>query len=266
MNRKPHNTLPFPVIQPDWYGVPLSVKAFSTLRSGGVSSGVYGNTLGVCGMNLGLHVQDHPATVLENRAKINAHLPSDVILPSQVHGNIVVDAAVLECGAEADAVISSVAGKVCAVLTADCLPVLFCDENGIVVAAAHAGWRGLASGVLQNTVAQMRLRGAQRIFAWMGAAIGPDAFEVGQDVVDVFASAGGNFVHCFRKSTPSGGQEKYFADIYQLAREILSLEGVHDIFGGNYCTFTDEENFYSYRRDGATGRMMSLIWLDPTNA
>lgn len=263
MSRTPHNALPFPVIQPDWCGVPSSVRAFSTLRSGGVSSGVYGNAIGVHGMNLGLHVQDHPAAVLENRAKINAYLPSDVILPSQVHGNIVMDAEIIECGTEADAVISSVAGRVCAVLTADCLPVLFSDESGTVVAAAHAGWRGLASGVLQNTVAEMRLRGTQRIFAWMGAAICPDAFEVGQDVVDVFTSAGGNFVHCFRKTIPSGGQEKYFADIYQLAREILLREGVNDIFGGNYCTFTDEENFYSYRRDGVTGRMMTLIWLDP---
>lgn len=216
-------------------------------------------------MNLGLHVKDHPAAVLENRAKINAYLPSDVILPSQVHGNIVVDVGVLASGTEADAVVSSRVGKVCAVLTADCLPVLFCDDRGKVVAAAHAGWRGLASGVLQNVVAEMRQRGARRIFAWMGAAIGPDAFEVGQDVVDVFASAGGNFVHCFRKITTFGGQEKYLANIYQLAREILLREGVNDIFGGNYCTFSDQENFYSYRRDGVTGRMINLIWLDPAS-
>lgn len=256
------DALPFPTIQPNWCGIPPSVKAFSTLRSGGVSSGVYGNAFGVDGMNLGLHVLDHPAAVLENRKKINAYLPSDVILPSQVHGNIVVDVDVLEPGTEADAVVSSVAGKVCAVLTADCLPVLFCDDSGTVVAAAHAGWRGLASGILQNTIAEMRLRGAGRIFAWMGAAIGPDAFEVGQDVVDVFASGGKNFVHCFSKKTSSGDTEKYFADIYQLAREILLLESVNDIFGGNYCTFKDKEKFYSYRRDGVTGRMISLIWLD----
>ncbi|MBC3928248.1 peptidoglycan editing factor PgeF [Undibacterium sp. CY21W] len=258
----PQDTLPFPVIQPDWCGIHSSVKAFSTLRSGGVSSGVYGNVCGVHGMNLGLHVQDHPAAVLENRAKINACLPSDVILPSQVHGNIVVDVDVLESGMEADAVVSSVGGKVCAILTADCLPVLFCDESGKVVAAAHAGWRGLASGILQSTVAEMRARGAERIFAWMGAAIGPDAFEVGQDVVDIFASTGKNFVHCFSKKTSSAETEKYFADIYQLAREILLCEGVNDIFGGSFCTFTDKENFYSYRRDGVTGRMISLIWFD----
>jgi len=262
MSRRPLDTVPFPVIQPDWYGIHSSVNAFSTLRRGGVSSGVYGDACGVHGMNLGLHVQDHPAAVLENRAKINACLPSDVILPSQVHGNIVVDVEVLEPEMQADAVVSSVSGKVCAILTADCLPVLFCDESGKVVAAAHAGWRGLASGILQNTVAEMRARGAGRIFAWMGAAIGPDAFEVGQDVVDIFASAGKNFVHCFSKKTSSLDTEKYFADIYQLAREILLHEGVNDIFGGSFCTFSDKEKFYSYRRDGVTGRMISLIWFD----
>ncbi|MFZ6686627.1 peptidoglycan editing factor PgeF [Undibacterium sp. SXout11W] len=254
----------FDFLRPDWREVPSHIRAMSTLRLGGCSVGVYGDERGSGGLNLGEHVSDDIAAVVANREKLNASLPSDVIFLSQVHGNIVVHAENLLPGICADAVVTSTPGLVCAVLTADCLPVLFSDAAGRVVAAAHAGWRGLASGVLQNTVLEMRLKGAGEIFAWMGPAIGPEKFEVGQEVYDVFTSMDKNAIHSFVKITSDdivGGGQKYLADIYQLARNILSSVGVCDISGGEYCTVSDKQKFYSYRRDGVTGRMASLIWI-----
>ncbi len=153
----------FDILLPDWRGIPSHVQAMSTLRVGGCSSGAYGDEHGVSGLNLGDHVSDDHTAVVANRAKLNASLPQDVIFLSQVHGNIVVRAETLVPGVSADAIVSSTPGLVCAVLTADCLPVLFSDAAGSVVAAAHAGWRGLASGILQNTVQEMRLCGAREI-------------------------------------------------------------------------------------------------------
>ncbi|MFZ6862654.1 peptidoglycan editing factor PgeF [Undibacterium sp. Ji67W] len=258
----------FEILRPDWRGVSSQVQAMSTLRVGGCSSGAYGNEHGVSGLNLGDHVSDDHAAVAANRAKLNASLPQDVIFLSQVHGNIVVRAETLVPGVSADAIVSSTPGLVCAVLTADCLPVLFCDAAGRVVAAAHAGWRGLASGILQNTVQEMRLCGAGEIFAWMGPAIGPEKFEVGQDVYDVFTSQDRNAIHSFVKMASDdtvGAGQKYLGDIYQLARDALNSVGVNNISGGKYCTVSDQQKFYSYRRDGVTGRMASLIWISQDN-
>ena len=259
-------SFPFEVLQPDWRHAPRRVQALSTLRIGGTSVGRFGDASGANGLNLGDHVSDEFAAVAANRAKLNAALPSDVIFLSQVHGNIVVHAETLVSGMCADAVVSTTPGLVCAVLTADCLPVLFCDEEGRVVAAAHAGWRGLASGVLQNTVREMRLRGAGEISAWVGPAIGPEKFEVGQDVYDVFTAQDENAIHSFAKMASNGildAQQKYLANIYQLARNVLSSVDVKDVSGGEYCTVSDKRKFYSYRRDGVTGRMASLIWIAP---
>jgi hypothetical protein len=160
---------------------------------------------------------------------------------------------------EADAAFTHEPGQVCAVLTADCLPVLFCDRAGSVVAAAHAGWRGLAGGVLETTVAAMQVAPGD-ILAWMGAAIGPQAFEVGEDVRQAFVVPHPEAAAAFL-SHPAAATGKWLADIYQLARIRLNRMGVHAIYGGGRCTFNESDAFYSYRREGVTGRMASLIWL-----
>jgi hypothetical protein len=164
-----------------------------------------------------------------------------------------------EANPEADAAFTRQAGQVCAVLTADCLPVLFCDRAGSVVAAAHAGWRGLAGGVLEATVAAMRVPPGE-ILAWMGAAIGPQAFEVGSEVREIFVGQHAEADKAFLRH-PASARGKWLADIYQLARIRLERAGVQALYGGGRCTFTEADCFYSYRRDGVTGRMASLIWL-----
>lgn len=252
---------PFPAIAPDWQGVPDTVRAFCTTRVGGLSQTPYDGRGGRGGLNLGDHVGDDVKAVAGNRTILNSCLPSDVIFLSQVHGTMVCDADVLHANTEADAVYARQPGKVCAVLTADCLPVLFADSKGTVVAAAHAGWRGLAGGVLQNTVREMHKAGAERIIAWLGPAIGADRFEVGQDVVDAFGGCIKNSADCFRPKVVQGQGLKYDADIYGLARRILATAGVADVYGGQYCTVKEADRFYSYRRDGVTGRMASLIWI-----
>jgi YfiH family protein len=246
-------------IVPDWVGAPANVGALSTLRQGGVSRAPYDDGAGGGGMNLGTHVGDTPEHVLQNRALLRAMLPAEPAWLSQVHGTTLLDAATARDVPEADACIATQPGVVCAIQTADCLPVLFCDTQGRVVGAAHAGWRGLAAGVLENTLAGMRNAGAGEILAWMGPAIGPECFEVGQDVLTAFAERDGDAPAAFR---PIAGQPgKYLADIYGLARTILRKAGVARIHGGGLCTVTDRSRFYSYRRDKTTGRMASLIWL-----
>lgn len=240
-------------IIPDW-NAPGSVGALSTTRHGGTSGGPYAAPDGG-GLNLGIHVGDDPQAVARNRALLRAHLPAEPSWLNQVHGVRVVDAADTAGQVpDADASISASPGTVCVIQTADCLPVLFCDSDGKVVGAAHAGWRGLAGGVLQATAARMREAGAGDIMAWLGPAIGPRAFEVGQDVADAFSNAG-----AFRAIPERPG--KFLADIYMLARAALAEAGVEKISGGGYCTVEDARRFYSYRRDRVTGRMASLIWL-----
>lgn len=245
---------------PGWVNVPVNVGALSTVRTGGVSRAPYDDGSGAGGLNLGMHVGDESEHVRQNRALLRQLLPAEPAWLSQVHDVTVVDAA--DVGAippQADASIATQPGVVCAIQTADCLPVLFCDTQGRVVGAAHAGWRGLAHGVLENTIARMRNAGASEVLAWLGPAIGPDNFEVGQDVFDAFVTRDAGLASAFR---PDGQRQgKYWADIYRLARTILAQSGVQRVYGGGRCTVSEPRRFYSYRRDKITGRMASLIWL-----
>jgi len=244
---------------PDWSNAPAKVGALSTLRSGGVSRAPYDDGRGGGGLNLGLHVGDDVVAVRQNRALLQAHLPGAPVWLEQVHGTNVVDAAVVTGLPRADASVTDRPGVVCAVMTADCLPVLFCDVAGRVVGAAHAGWRGLAGGVLEATIARMREAGAKEIMAWLGPAIGPLKFEVGSDVRDAFvtgdAQAAAGFI-----AVPAQ-PEKYLADIYLLTRQRLTAIGGVQCHGGHYCSVTETDRFYSFRRDRVTGRMASMIWI-----
>ncbi|HZW14291.1 MAG TPA: peptidoglycan editing factor PgeF [Noviherbaspirillum sp.] len=247
------------LIIPDWSALPMNVGALSTTRRGGVSLAPYDDGAGSGGLNLGVHVGDALDRVLCNRALLRRLLPGEPVWLNQVHGSRVLDAASAGDSPEADACIATQAGVICAIQTADCLPVLFCDTVGSIVGAAHAGWRGLAGGVLEDTLSCMRAAGAGEITAWMGPAIGPQCFEVGQDVFDAFAGRDPEAADAFK---PLHGQDgKYLADIYSLARRTLRKSGVEKVFGGGRCTMTEKDLFYSYRRDKTTGRMASLIWL-----
>ena len=247
------------LILPDWPDAPVNIGAFSTSRRGGFSKPPYDDGNGAGGLNLGLHVGDAPEHVGQNRRLLQSLLPSQPVWLNQVHGATVVDAAAAAGTPSADASVTSQRGVVCAIQTADCLPVLFCEAAGNVVGAAHAGWRGLANGVLQNTVQAMRNMGAIDILAWLGPAIGPEQFEVGEDVLQAFSAHGPEAETAFKPRDDSTG--KYLADIYQLARIVLARHGVMKIHGGDNCTVSDAGRFYSYRRDGVTGRMASLIWI-----
>jgi YfiH family protein len=252
------------LIVPDWPDAPASIGALATTRMKGVSQAPYDDGRGGGGFNLGLHVGDDPAAVAANRARLQAVVPGRPAWIAQVHGADVVDAASVGAGQPVrtgDASIATAPGIVCAILTADCLPVLFADRAGKVVGAAHAGWRGLAGGVLGQTVAAMRAQGSDEITAWMGPAIGPQAFEVGQDVFDSFAAALPGVDVGFAFAARPGHSGKFLADIFALARLMLARDGVTSVAGGTHCTATEVDRFYSYRRDGVTGRQASLIWI-----
>lgn len=246
-------------IVPDWSVSADIVGALMTVRSGGVSSGPYGDASGQRGLNLGLHVGDSPHNVMANRSLLRDRVPSEPAWLTQVHGTDVVDAAHVANASQADASFATQRGVVCAIMTADCLPVLLADAHGRVVGAAHAGWRGLAGGVLEHTVERMRKAGGEELHAWLGPAIGPEQFEVGEDVLQAFTARDATAIDAFRPIAGRSG--KYLADIYRLARQILATQGVMYVSGGDFCTVTDVERFYSYRRDGFTGRMAALIWL-----
>lgn len=246
-------------IVPGWDGLPPAVRALSTTRRGGLSAPPYDDGAGGGGLNLGLHVGDDAGTVGQNRARLQAQLPGAPVWLNQVHGASVVDAADAVGVPDADGSFTTRPGVVCAIMTADCLPVLFADRAGTVVGAAHAGWRGLAQGVLQNTVARMRDAGAADITAWLGPAIGPQAFEVGAEVRAAFADANPAAAAAFAMQRDG----KYLADIYLLARLALAGCGVRQVSGGGFCTVGDPARFYSYRRDRVTGRMASLVWIRP---
>lgn len=237
-------------VVPDW-PAPGRVRAVSTTRLGGFSKPPFG------GFNLGMHVGDDACSVAANRAQ----LARDVSLPSapgwlnQVHGNRIVMAGEGQV-ATADGAIAAVADRVCVVMTADCLPVLLCDRNGTRVGVAHAGWRGLAQGVVEATVTGMRC-GPGEILAWLGPAIGPDAFQVGDEVRRAFLARSPAAARYFRPSPPG----RWMADLYGLARLQLQSLGVAGVYGGGWCTYSDRKRFFSYRRDGVTGRMATLIWL-----
>lgn len=237
------------LIVPDW-PAPAHVRALQTTRLGGCSRVPYD------ALNLGMHVGDDPLVVAANRHLLNPWLPSEPVWMEQVHGTQVAIAEQAGCVPRADACISRTPNAVCAVMTADCLPVLLCDAAGSVVGAAHAGWRGLAAGVIEATLAAMAVDPAT-LRVWMGPAIGPQAFEVGEDVRAVFVSYNAAAAAAFR---PIPGQ-KYLADIYLLVRQRLAALGVESVYGGQHCTYAEPQRFYSYRRDGTTGRMATLIWL-----
>jgi polyphenol oxidase len=245
-------------IEPQW-PAPASVLALSTTRRDGRSAAPYAS------FNLAHHVGDSESAVAANRQILASALPGGVELSwlTQVHGTAVIEAGQYEEYPVADAQWSRRPGAACAVLTADCLPVLLCSTSGTVVAAAHAGWRGLLAGVLEATVGAMNT-GPDQVLAWLGPAIGPAAFEVGPDVREGFLAmanpvAESAIAACF---TPNPDRpDHYFADLYALARVRLGALGVTRVFGGDLCTYGDPERFYSYRRDGQTGRMASLILL-----
>lgn len=250
------------LILPQW-GQPLpKVGALATTRACGNSVAPYDDGDREPGLNLAMHVGDNADHVHANRAQIARHLPAQPVWLNQVHGCEVIDAGAWSASdaiPQADASFTTQTGVVCAILSADCLPVLLTDTAGRVVAAAHAGWRGLAAGVLENTVTRMRAAGGQELLAWLGPAIGPHHFEVGGDVLEAFVARCPTASHAFKKIEARPG--KYHADIYVLARDILLRAGIVHATGGNYCTVSAPQRFYSYRRDGVTGRMASLIWL-----
>jgi hypothetical protein len=242
-------------IRPDW-PAPANVHALSTTRAGGVSRGVYQ------GLNLAMHVADNEADVAQNRALLGKALalPGEPLWLNQVHGTRVLaaqDAGEPDFDLSADAARSQQPGQVCAVLTADCLPLLFCDRAGTRVASAHAGWRGLLAGVINSTIAALALPGDE-LMVWLGPAIGPGAFAVGADVYSAFLARHSDYTPAFVQTDVS----HWLCDVYLLARIELHQAGVSQIYGGGYCTWSDARRFYSYRRDGDTGRMASLIWLE----
>lgn len=242
-------TIPAPWIVPEW-PAPQQVRALVTTRAGGVSSGP------CFSMNLGTRTADDPTAVGENRARLNRLLPQPPRWLAQVHGSTVVDADALTDLPQADASVARHPGTVCAILVADCLPILITDRAGTCVGAAHAGWRGLASGVIANTVERMPARTAD-LLAWIGPGIGPAAFEVGNDVLEAFCTSAPERSTAFRPLRAG----KWLCDLPALARDALHRAGVTQIFGGTLCTWSDPERFYSYRRDRNTGRMAALIWL-----
>lgn len=234
---------------PDW-PAPARVRALQTLRTGGVSAAPWDR------WNLGDHVGDAPGAVAANRARLSALLPAEPLWLQQVHGIQTVDPAQGLKTPVADAAFTRTPGAVCVVMTADCLPVLLCDRAGSVVAAAHAGWRGLLEGVLEASVQAMATPGDQ-LLAWLGPAIGPTAFEVGGEVRAAFVARDAAAAQAF---TPGTG-DRWLADLYALARQRLAALGVTAVYGGTHCTFSEPASFFSYRRDGVTGRQASLIWL-----
>jgi YfiH family protein len=235
-------------ITPDW-PAPANVRALITTRAGGISQGAHAS------FNLGLRAGDDPQAVAANRERLRAILPQEPKWLRQVHGNVVVDADALQDVPEADAAIARRPGTVCAVMVADCIPVLLADRAGSVVAIAHAGWRGLASGVIENAIDRMAVPAAGLI-AHLGPGIGPRAFEVGADVRDAFLSGDPRAETAFKPRGPG----KWLADLFLLARQRLARAGVTQVSGGELCTHSDPARFYSYRRDRETGRMAAVIW------
>jgi YfiH family protein len=240
-------------LYPDW-PAPARVRAACTTRIGGVSRGAFAT------LNMGRSGGDEPAAVSENRGRVRQALglPAEPCWIRQVHGVRVARMPQDAPDPDADASYATAAGVVCAVQAADCMPVLFCDRQATVVAAAHAGWRGLAGGVLERTVAALPVPPGQ-LLAWLGPAIGPEAFEVGEEVRECFVAADGAAAGAFRPG-PAGG--KHYADLFALARMRLAQAGVGQVYGGSLSTHADPARFYSYRRDGVTGRMAALIWLE----
>jgi YfiH family protein len=241
-------------LTPDW-PAPACVHALSTLRRGGVSEPPYAS------LNLGDHVEDVAAAVAENRRVLRAaaRLPVEPAWLAQVHGICVRDLDSPEPIGPADAAVTRQPGRVCAILTADCLPVLLAAESGDRVGAAHAGWRGLAAGVIEATLRSLGTP-PRELLAWLGPAIGPRHFEIGDEVRDRLLHGDPAAESAFLRNS----RGRFMADIYTLARSRLIRLGVEKIYGGGECTYADRDKYFSHRRDGRTGRQATLIWLEPT--
>jgi YfiH family protein len=239
------------LIEADW-PAPSNVRAVATTRAGGVSVGAFTS------LNLGSHVGDDAQAVSENRLRLRAALalPRDPVWLNQVHGHAVVEAIAHDAPPTADASFSRSPGQACVVLTADCLPVLLCDRDGAGVAAAHAGWRGLVAGVIESALRAMAVA-PDRVMAWLGPAIEQDMFEVGPEVRAQFVARSPDNAHAFQPNA----RGRWQADLCDLARRELARLGVTQVFGGGFRCYADRERFYSYRRDGATGRMATLVWM-----
>ena len=257
-------------IVPNW-PAPANVKALQTTRNGGVSTAPYNS------LNFGEHVKDHPLHLAQNRQLLSQFVPSEPVWLNQVHGITVIDAADTSCAPSADASYATRKNVVCVTMTADCLPILICDKAGTAVASIHAGWRSLCDGVIEATVKKMPVNASQ-LMAWLGPAIGPNAFEVGGEVRVQFIQKGldlgiseveAAFKPTNKPSSENQEQDKWLADIYKIATQRLNNLGVTQVYGGgqdehqdeHWCTHTDENRFFSFRRDGVTGRMATLIWL-----
>lgn len=242
--------LPADWIVPDW-PLPGRVRALVTTRSGGVSIGNYAS------LNLGDTTQDDPAAVHANKARLQALLPQPPRWLGQVHGAQVVCADAIERPVAADAAYTTSFEVVCAVKIADCMPILLADAAGSAVAVCHAGWRGLAAGVVENTVRAMPVS-PESLYAFLGPAIGPHAFEVGDEVRAAFCAVEASAAEAFRRGKPG----KWMADLFWLARQRLARCGVGRVFGGGICTYSNPDRFFSHRFNPHTGRMAALIWLD----
>jgi hypothetical protein len=238
-----------PWFVPDW-PAPPKVRALCTTRRGGVSAGPYAE------FNLAQHVGDAPGKVRANRALLRAQLPSEPLWLNQVHGIAVAEYRDTSSPPTADAAVARGANQVLAIMSADCLPVLLADKEGSVVAVAHAGWRGLAGGVIESAVEAMHVPPGE-VMAWLGPAIGPRAYEVGEDVRQAFVNVDAQSAAAFISKSDG----KYLADLYALARGRLNRLGMKAVYGGDACTLSEPGRYYSHRRDGATGRMASLLWI-----
>lgn len=244
------------LIKPEW-PAPSNIHAYTTTREDGYSPPPYAS------LNLGKSVHDDASFVSKNRELLISFLglPSEPVWLKQVHSNKVINIDQLSSTIqpEADAAITTVSNRVCIVTTADCLPVLICNRSGTKAAAIHAGWRGLANGIIENTLTELQEPGEQ-LLAWLGPAIGPTQFEVSQDVVTAFVEKDPQAQAAFTPKAATPG--KWLGNLYLLATQRLQNHDLINIYGGNHCTYCDEKNFYSYRRDqGITGRMATLIWL-----
>jgi len=236
------------LLKPNW-PAPLNVCAVQTTRAGGVSAAPFDR------LNLGDHVKDNPHHVAHNRQLLNEVVPTEPVWLRQVHGARVIDAALSSCLEQADASFTIQRNVVCVTMTADCLPILICDKAGTVVASVHAGWRSLHVGVIEETVKAMRVAGS-KLMAWLGPAIGPEAFEVGDDVRKLFVAQAQAAEQAFK---PRG--DKWLCDLYCLAKLRLKALGVTSVYGEISCTYANSAQYFSYRRDGDTGRMATMIWL-----
>jgi len=241
------------IIIPDW-PAPANIKAYTTLRHGGVSQAPYDT------FNLAEHVGDNPQDVQTNRQLLKEmlSLPNEPIWLEQIHSTMVLPAVNDSRGKPADASFTTQSKQVCVVLTADCLPLLLCHRNGTQVAAIHAGWRGLANGIIAKTLDALNLP-PEDILAWLGPAIGPKAYELGEEIREIFIK---NDAEAEQAFIPSLHSDRWLGDLYSLAKLQLQKRHVSAIYGGKYCTYSDKERFFSYRRDGnKTGRIASLIWM-----